>query len=431
MQRVLSFEQTPALSVPLRYFLTAPAFAILAGMLLLWRGSEMFVSRWTPDTLAFTHLLTLGFLGMCMIGALLQILPVVAGIEIPYSNKTAAGVHVLLAAGTLALSSAFVIASPLAYRIALLLLAASFGWLLLSVLKRVWTAPHAAPMLVAIRLALSALAATVAFGIAAASGFAWPLSLPLFLITDLHASWGLLGWVGLLVAGVAYQVVPMFQVTPIYPQWMTRGLAWTVFGLLVLRTAMSLLNAEWELALTVLLVLAWMAFSVITLHLLRQRKRPKPDATTFFWRISLLSAIGAALLWSVAAIFPGVAQHQAYPIALGVLTIVGFGYSVINGMLYKIVPFLIWYHLQHRLAGGSTKAPSVKHIIPDKDAARQFRVHLGALVLLLLAAILPAWFSPLAAIAFIVSSAWLWINLLKSMRIYRDMASDVSSLRAA
>jgi hypothetical protein len=429
MQRVLSFEQTPTLAVPLRYFLTAPAFAILAGLLLLWRGPEMFVSRWTPDTLAFTHLLTLGFLGMCMIGALLQILPVVAGIEIPYPSRTATGVHALLATGTLTLSAAFVAASPLGFKLALFLLASSFAWLLLSVLKRVWTAPHAAPMLVAIRLALSALAATVVFGIAAASGFAWPLSLPLLLITDLHASWGLLGWLGLLVAGVAYQVVPMFQVTPIYPQWMTRGLAWTVFGLLVLLTAMSLLDDRWEAALTALLVLAWIVFSVTTLHLLSQRKRPKPDVTTSFWRVSLVSAIAAALLWSVAEFFPGIAQHQAYPVALGVLTIVGFGYSVINGMLYKIVPFLIWYHLQHRLAGGSVKAPSVKQILPDKDAARQFRVHLAALVLLILAAVFPAWFSPLAAVAFIVSSAWLWINLLKSMRIYRHMAADASALR--
>jgi hypothetical protein len=32
-----------------------------------------------------------------------------------------------------------------------------------------------------------------------------------------HVSFGLLGWVLLLVIGVAYQVVPMFQLTPPYP----------------------------------------------------------------------------------------------------------------------------------------------------------------------------------------------------------------------
>ena len=433
MQRVLSFEQTPALAVPLRFFLTAPAFAILAGLLLLWIGPEMFVSRWTPEVLAFTHLMTLGFLGMCMIGAVLQILPVVAGIEIPYCNRTATGVHGLLATGAVALSAAFLAGSPMAFRLALLLLLAAFSWLLLSLLKRVWTAPHAAPMLVAIRLALSALSATVAFGATAATGFAWPLSMPLLLLTDLHASWGLLGWLGLLVAGVAYQVVPMFQVTPLYPQWMTRGFAWSVFILLVLRTVISLHAPEGALIpwLTALLVLGWIVFSVSTLNLLRQRKRPKPDATTWFWRTSLGSVIAAALLWTVATAFPAVAQHQAYPLATGVLVIVGFGYSVINGMLYKIVPFLVWYHLQNRLDGGCAKAPNVKQIIPDRDAERQFRLHLVALLLLVSATVLPAWLSHLSAVAFTASSAWLWVNLLKSMRIYRAMTSDASALRVA
>lgn len=423
MQRVLSFEQTPSLAVPLRFFLTAPAFAILAGVLLLWSGADMFVSRWTPETLAFTHLLTLGFLGMCMIGALLQILPVVAGIEIPYTRHTAAWVHGLLATGTAALSAAFLAGSPAAFRIALLLLGSAFAWLLMSLLRRVWTAPHAAPMLVAIRLALSALAAAVAFGAAAAAGFAWPLRLPLLLITDLHASWGLLGWAGLLVAGVAYQVVPMFQVTPVYPQWMTRGLAWTVFILLVLRTAASLHSDRLEPWITALLVLAWSVFSATTLHLLRQRKRPKPDATTFFWRTSLASVLCAALLWGAAAAIPEVSQHPAYPLAAGTLLIVGFGYSVINGMLYKIVPFLVWYHLQNKLAGGSRKAPNVKQILPDRDAERQFELHLLALVLLVAATLFPAWLSHAAALAFIASSIWLWLNLLKSVRTYRDMGA--------
>ncbi|WP_420475000.1 hypothetical protein [Noviherbaspirillum sp. ST9] len=430
MQRVLSFEQTPALAVPLRFFLTAPAFAVLAGVLLLWSGPGMFVSRWTPETLALTHLLTLGFLGMCMIGALLQILPVVAGIDIPYTRHTAAGIYGLLASGTVALSAAFLAESPVTFRIALLLLGCAFAWLLLSVLWRVWTAQHAAPMLIAIRMALTSLAAAVAFGLAAGSGFAWPLQLPLLLIADLHVSWGLLGWVGLLVAGVAYQVVPMFQVTPVYPQWMTRGLAWAVFALLVLRTAVSVLVAEWEPLLTALLVLVWVAFCVATFHLLRQRKRPKPDATTFFWKTSLASGVCAALLWTAALAFPTVEHHPAYPLATGALLIVGFGYSVINGMLYKIVPFLAWYHLQNKLAGSGAKPPSVKQLLPDRDAERQFELHLLALVLLVAATLFPGWMSHAAALAFIASSGWLWLNLLKSMRKYREMVSNASALPA-
>ncbi|HYD60107.1 MAG TPA: permease [Noviherbaspirillum sp.] len=433
MQRVLSFEQPPALSLPLRFFLIAPAFAILAGLLLLWRGPEMLVSRWTPETLAFTHLLTLGFLSMCMIGALLQILPVVAGLEHPFGQRSAIALPGMLASGTFALTSAFFLVSSFLFKAALLLLLSCFAWFLLALLKQVWTAPHAGPMLVAIRLALTALAAAVAFGASAAAGFAWPLSLPLLQLTDLHASWGLLGWVGLLVAGIAYQVVPMFQVTPVYPQWMTRGFAWTVFALLALRTVASVRAADsiWSATLTVFLAMTGVLFGLTTLHLLRQRKRPKPDATTFFWRTALSSLIAAALLWTAGTLFPQIAGHPSYALAVGMLAIVGFGYSVVNGMLYKIIPFLVWYHLQQRLTGGCAKAPNVRQILPDQDAERQFRLHLLALVLLVLATVFPDWFSQISAIAFTASSVWLWRNLLKAVRLYRDMTSDPSTLRAA
>ena len=71
----LLFEQAPPVSVPLRFLLTAPWFAVLAGALLAWAGPDALASRWTPALLGVTHLLTLGFMATAMVGALLQILP--------------------------------------------------------------------------------------------------------------------------------------------------------------------------------------------------------------------------------------------------------------------------------------------------------------------------------------------------------------------
>lgn len=424
MQRVLSFEQTPALNVPLRFFLSAPVFAVLAALVLFLQGPSMLASRWTPSALAFTHLLTLGFLAMSMIGALLQILPVVAGIDVPHASRTAAAVHGLLAAGTLALASAFLAGSPWLVRAAMILLTLALGGFLAALLKRVWVAEHRSAMLDAIRHAMSALAVAAAIGAVAAAGFAWPVSLPLMLLTDLHVAWGLLGWVGLLVVGVAYQVVPMFQVTPQYPAWMMSRLAQAVLLILVLWTAVWLAAGDSVLArlLSGLLAAAYAAFAAATFHLLRQRKRPRPDATTYFWRTALVSLCGCVLLWVAGEIHPALSGHIAYPLSFGMLAIVGFGYSVINGMLYKIVPFLVWYHLQNRLAGGATKAPNVRQILPDASAENQFRAHLAAVVLLTAAPVAPQWLAQPAALIFGFSSAWLGLNLMKAARLYRDMA---------
>ncbi|RZI42779.1 permease [Herbaspirillum sp. HC18] len=424
MQRVLSFEQTPSLWTPLRFFLTAPAFAIAAACLLFWYGPDAFQTRWSPVTLALTHLLTLGFLAMCMIGALLQILPVVAGIEVPAAKLTASAVHAMLATGAITLVAAFLTSLPLVFTLAILLLLSAFGWLLIALARRIWSAEHSSPMLTAIRFALTSLAIAVALGATAAGAFAWQLQLPLMQLTDVHAAWGLLGWVGLLVAGIAYQVVPMFQVTPLYPQWVTRYLTRGVFLLLAIWAAASFAApaAAWPLILFAAPAAAYATFSLTTFRLLSQRKRPKPDPTTLFWRTALSSLLAAAALWAAGTAIPQISAHNAYPLALGILMIVGFGCSVINGMLYKIVPFLVWYHLQNDPEAGCAKAPNVKQILPDREAEKQFRLHLPALLLLLAATLAPRWFAHLAALAFAASSTILWLNLAKAARVYRANA---------
>ena len=92
MQALLSFDQSPPLAAPLRFFLTAPLFAVAAGFVIIVSGPDAMVSRWTPAVLALTHLLAAGFMLQVMLGALLQILPVVAGANMRRPLRVAAGV---------------------------------------------------------------------------------------------------------------------------------------------------------------------------------------------------------------------------------------------------------------------------------------------------------------------------------------------------
>ena len=112
MQALLSYDQSPPFSAPLRFFLTAPLFGLLAGALVLWQGPELFASRWTPAALALTHLITVGFMLQIMLGALLQLLPVVAGAHLARPARVAAVVHAGLTLGALALVAAFLTGHP-------------------------------------------------------------------------------------------------------------------------------------------------------------------------------------------------------------------------------------------------------------------------------------------------------------------------------
>ena len=407
MQRVLSLDQSPPLRTVLRFFLCTPLFALLAGALLAWQGDAALQSRWAPATLALTHLFTLGALGMSMAGALIQILPVVAGVVLPRGQVMAPAVHALLAAGTLALAAGFLLAQPWLFRAALAMLVPALLWLCGCVAVALWEpqAEGAAPMLGTVRLALAALVVTVVLAAMLGTAFAWPGSaapLPLVLATNLHAMWGVFGWGGLLVAGVAFQVVPMFQVTPLYPALVHQRLGVAVFLLLVASSAGALPAA---------LLLAYACFAGVTFRLLGQRKRPEPDAMTLFWRLSMGSLAVCLLLWLVPVRLAGSAQ----PLALGALAIVGFLYSAINGMLYKIVPFLVWHHLQEQAPRGQRTA-GVKHLIPDARARAQFWAQAAALILLLAACWFPASLARPAGLALAASAIWLAWNLAGAAR---------------
>ncbi|MBK8537011.1 MAG: hypothetical protein IPL59_19105 [Candidatus Competibacteraceae bacterium] len=419
----LSLEQAPPFDVPLRFFLTAPVFLVLAAMVLLWHGPELFASRWLPAPLALTHLLTLGFMAQVMIGALLQMLPVVIGVTVPRPQWIAALIHLPLTLGTLTLAGAFLLGSPLGFQIASGLLGLGFGVALIAFNLAVWRAPVTSGTVIAVRCALGGLLVTVTLGLLLGGFFGWGLSLPIVTITTLHAVWGLVGWTVLLVAGIADQVVPMFHITPAYPRWLSRGFAPLMAVMLALWSGLMLGNGETAAQIAgVGLAVGIAVFAGMTLHLLNQRRRKIGDPVLAYWRISLISLLASAALWLATSFLPALMPWSTVEWLLGILLIVGFAGAVINGMLYKIVPFLAWFHLQAQLLGRA-KVPHMKQLLPDAPVRRQGWAYLVALLLLLAAAVYPPVFTYPAALALGLAGGWLDVNLWSVWRIYRQALS--------
>lgn len=423
MQRALNFDHNPSLSLPLRYLLCAPLFAALAAAVLLWQGEAAFASRWTSGMLAATHLLTLGCVSMAIIGALLQLLPAVAGIGLPQSRGRT--VHAGLCAGTLLLATGFLSGQPAVFALAMALLLPSLVLMLARCAVGLWQhhAAGASAMMAAVRVSLAALSVTIVLGALIGSQFAWPgaaalLQLPMIALTDMHAMWGMLGWGGLMIIGVAYQVVPMFQVTETYPDWLTRGLTTWLFLLLVAVSVASRLDEaparHFTQAGMALGAAGYGAFAAVTIALLLRRKRPRHEPATLFWYTSVGSLLAACVL----AMLPWDAAGTAPPLALGALLLAGFALSVINGMLYQIVPFLLWYHLQRNVPGGCRSVPGVRKIIPETWGQRQFGLHLAALALLLGACQRPDLLARPAAGMMLASCLALIFNLGYALRLY-------------
>ena len=98
--------------------------------------------------------------------------------------------------------------------------------------------------------------------------------------------------------------------------------------------------------------------------------------------------LAGAMLWLSTRVIPALAQAPQVELLLGILSIFGFAVAVINGMLYKIVPFLAWFHLQAQLFQRA-KVPNMKQLLPDVVVRRQWWAYLAALLFLVAAAVFP------------------------------------------
>lgn len=426
LQPGLSFSQAPPILVPFRFFLSAPLFGLLAALLAFWTGPSLLDGRWQPAVLALTHLMTLGFLGMAMIGAMLQMLPVVAGSPVAHPVGVARAVHWLLIPGVLVLVCGFLLSMPLPMRIAMLLLGGGFTIFIAAAGLSLWRAPSSNPTQIGMRFALTGLLVTVVLGLILASNFGWTWWLNRWVqVTNIHATWGLLGWIGLLVVGVSYQVVPMFQLTPAYPKLMSRWLSRVVFLLLLSGTALYGLPAgkTWTLAMLVIMLLIVAivgVFAAVTLRLQLQRRRKQPDVTLLFWRFGMTSLLLSLVVGMVMLFMPAWASEHKFNFMMVFLFLAGFAVSVVNGMLYKIVPFLIWFHLQSLLIG-ITRVPNMKLIMPEPGMRRQMRLHFIAVLLLASSALWPVMIYP-ATLLFGASMVLLEVNLLTAFRLYQKHA---------
>lgn len=418
----LSLEQAPPISVPFRFFLSAPLFLLLAACALLAGGADALASRWSPALLGITHLLTLGFMAMVMCGAMLQLLPVLAGAPVPQPRLVAWAIHLPLLLGTLLLSYALYFSATFPLKLAMVLLAAAFATFLAAAIYSLARAPARNASTHTMLLALAGLSLTAGLGLVLAGTLAGLIETPVLALTSLHAGWGLLGWTTLLVIGIAYQVVPMFQLTRAYPRTLTRWLGGALFVLLALWSAHTLLPdaaVAWlALGASIGIAASIALFAGVTLRLQYQRKRRVTDFTLQFWKLGMFNLLAAILLWLCGLASTRLEESTFYALALGMLFIFGFALSVIMGMLYKIVPFLIWFHLQGKLPG--KQVPHMKEIIPDSAARLHFRVHLAGLFALLLSALWPTPWLYAAGTILLLESVLLLASLYRAWLLFHN-----------
>ena len=434
--KALSFNTIPPLLIPLRFFITAPLFGLLAAILIFYSGPEFLLSRWSANSLALTHLLTIGFMLMVMIGALYQFIPVMIGQLIPASKIIAPLVHIFLSAGSLALCYAFLTQESLWYQIALALLASAIFLFAFSLLPLLMEKLKDHLIVFLLRILFAVLLVTIGLGLYLLLAYSFPeLQINYRLYTNSHALWGLTGWAVLLIMAVSSQIIPMFYVTPEFSITYLKLLSLLIFLTLsfILFLNINLITATDLIddLIAIVLSIELLFFSIYSMRLIRLRKRKLPDATINFFYLSLSSMIATIIIWwlSVKVVLLNYEfLMPQFELTIAILLIYGLAISVMLGMLQKIVPFLIYLNLQQlcmKHPGTITLVPNMKKIISSKSAKIQFILHCLSLLLLIFAVFVPI-FVWLAAWAMAVNFLWLFKNLLQGFFIYKTNVKKIS-----
>lgn len=349
---------------------TLPLLFTVTGLLALFFSVAWLVARpeilaqyhYSPGAIAVTHLFVLGWLCSIVMGAMYQLVPVALETKL-FSERLAHiqfAFHLIGFVGMVWAFSAWNLKSVALFGAVLSVGVAIFmhniGRTLLCVPK--WNV-----VATSVASAIGWVMLTVAAGLLIAAAKAFSESLPalagwVFRFDPIgamhaHAHLGAIGFFLILLVGVSYKLIPMFTLSELQNP---RRATWSV-GLLNVGLAGSvvtmLLRSPWKLAFALVILLALALYALELRAILRARKRRALDwgVRGFLTAVGLmfpLSIIAAVLSW------PGLPVN-GYTMQLenvyGLLGLVGVVSFAILGMLYKIIPFIVWFGTYSRHIG--------------------------------------------------------------------------------
>jgi hypothetical protein len=429
----LSFSALPPISVPLRYFISAAIFLIITGFLILFSDEATWLSRWHPSMLAITHLFTLGFISMVMMGAIYQFLPVIGGVGIVNVRRVATISHTLHTIGTLALSWSFIFPGTAIRIITMLSLGLSFtlyicavGNVLIKQLSQGYT-------IIGMRLALLSLVGVVVLGVLFLGQQSLMPYIDLGLIndknfTDIHALLGGFGWAGVLILAVSLQIIPMFHVTPSFPKLLAKYMPAALILLLLLLFVFNPSSTGGQMVIAVVLAI-YTIFNLTFLKLFKQRKRKVVDTSIQFWQLAGISFIALMCLYFLPDILFVQVFADNKALLLSAVFIYFYLVSIIEAMLLKITPFLTYTHLQNLCLSNfsaMTHLPHMHELLLKKHGRWLFYLHLCSCFTLIATLVFTQLYR-LFALSMLAEFSWLLFLILRSLHLYKQTRTKINS----
>ena len=352
--------QAAAVRLPLCFVLVGVLALLTGGGFLLAQPDLLATYHYTPHLIAVTHLFVLGFISSIVMGAMYQLVPVTLETQL-FSERLVKwqfGAHTVGFVGMVWAFWHFNLALVGAFGSVLTLGVGLFVFNLACTLAKVkgWNT-----IKFGITSALIWLSGAVVAGLWVTASKFWTfLSFQPLAAMHAHAHLGGVGVFVMMIVTVSYKLVPMFTLSELQSE----RRAWCSVALInlgLLGVFLTVLFQEPFRPLFALVTISGLVCYVWELMaILRARNRHALD-----WGMKyFLTAIGLLVPLSILALaltWPGLPANTVtmqLESVYGLLALFGLVGLAILGMLYKIVPFLVWFHSYSRHIGRA-KVPAL------------------------------------------------------------------------
>ncbi len=380
----LSIEQAPPFIVVSSFFTTACALWFVFS---LFHAFLMFTSHLNIPF--FIHTFTVSLALLTMFGALYQMLPVVAGAVIKEPVKKALPSYLLLLSGAFIFPPSFYLSNPTLKLLGATLMYTGSIYTFIVMGSKLYRIRANIPTSYGMKYALVLLIIGLSLGYYTILSYTGLIPFKGWVL-EYHFKVLLFGWIGLLIASVSFRVVEMFYVTEPYPRFYAYRFP-ELLGLALLISPIT----DYPL------LLLYLSYALITvLHLLR-RKRKTSEPTIPFWYLGMLMLALSLVLYPISK----TAFYYAFLM---------FFTSIIMGMMQRIIPFLVWFHLSNE---GVFPTPLMSDVISPNRIRLSFYILVGT-SFSLMSSLLWSFFLYSFALLLCLTSALLFYNIFSGSLVY-------------
>jgi hypothetical protein len=372
------FSGAPSVGLPLAFVLTGlVALASGAGWLVA-RPAMLATYHYNQYVIAATHLFVLGWICSVVMGAVYQLVPVALETRL-YSEKLAwvqwachvvgfigmvwmfqswnmkqvghFGCVLATGVGLFVYNLAHTLRRVPKWNVTATAVAAALAWISLAITAGLCIAAGKCSYESATELARVGAVAALLHGLRSVATFM--VHFDAISAMHAHAHLGAVGCFTMLIVGVSYKLVPMFTLSEIQNR---RRAAWSIallnLGLMGAFFAI-LLQSPWKLGFTLVMAAGLALYGGELVAIVQARKRKALDwgLKTFLTAVTLLlpmSILAVVLSWPGLPLTSLTSQLENLYGFLGLLGVVSLA---VIGMLYKIIPFLVWYKSYSREIG--------------------------------------------------------------------------------